>query len=70
MNNGNYYEQIDGAAMRSLVSAEVVNLYMEIFEEVALNTQLQLRVETHPAHAFALKIDAEKKKLQEMVAII
>ncbi len=36
--NGNYYEQIDGAAMCSLVSAVVVNLYMEIFEEVALNS--------------------------------
>ncbi len=30
---------------------------------------LCLRVETHPAHAFSLKIDAEKK-IQAMVAIL
>ncbi len=34
----NCYEQVDGAAIGSPVSAVVVNLYMELFEEVALNS--------------------------------
>ncbi len=34
--NGNCYEQVDGAAMGSPVSAVVTNLYMELFEEEAL----------------------------------
>ena len=36
--NGNCYEQVDGAAMGSPVSAVVANLYMEFFEEEALNS--------------------------------
>ncbi len=36
--NGNCYEQVDGAAMGSPVSAVVPNLYMEFFEEEALNS--------------------------------
>ncbi len=36
--NGNCYEQVDGAAMGSPVSAVVANLYMECFEEEALNS--------------------------------
>ena len=35
---GNFYEQKEGAAMGSLVSAVVANLYMEFFEELALET--------------------------------
>ena len=34
--NGEFYEQRQGAAMGSLVSAVVANLYMEFFEELAL----------------------------------
>ena len=34
--NGNFYEQREGAAMGSPVSAVVANLYMEFFEELAL----------------------------------
>ncbi len=36
--NGNCYEQVDGAAMGSPVSAVVANLYMEFFEEEDLNS--------------------------------
>ncbi len=36
--NGNCHEQVDGAAMGSSVSAVVANLYMECFEEEALNS--------------------------------
>ena len=36
--NGNYYEQREGAAMGSPVSAVVANLYMEHFEQIALGT--------------------------------
>ena len=35
---GTFYEQREGAAMGSPVSAVVANLYMEFFEGVALNT--------------------------------
>ncbi|XP_022104630.1 uncharacterized protein LOC110986762 [Acanthaster planci] len=35
---GTYYEQTDGAAMGSLVSAVIANLYMEAFEEEALQS--------------------------------
>ena len=35
---GNFYEQNEGAAMGSPVSAAVANLYMEFFEELALET--------------------------------
>ena len=35
--NGEFYEQREGAAMGSPVSAVVANLYMEIFEGLALN---------------------------------
>ena len=35
---GNFYEQKEGAAMGSPVSAVVANLYMEFFEELALET--------------------------------
>ena len=35
---GNFYEQKVGAAMGSPVSAAVANLYMEFFEELALET--------------------------------
>ena len=35
---GNIFEQIEGAAMGSPVSAVVANLYMEFFEELALET--------------------------------
>ena len=34
----NFYEQKEGAAMGSPVSAVVANLYMEFFEELALET--------------------------------
>ena len=34
--NGEFYEQSEGAAMGSPVSAVVANFYMELFEEVAL----------------------------------
>ena len=37
---GNFYEQKEGAAMGSLVSAVVANLYMVFFEELALETAL------------------------------
>ena len=36
--NGEFYEQKEGAAMGSPVSAVVANLYMEFFEELALRT--------------------------------
>ncbi len=36
--NGNCYEQVDGAAIFTPVSAVVANLYMEFFEEVDLNS--------------------------------
>ena len=36
--NGSIYEQKDGAAMGSPVSAVIANLYMESFEEQAINT--------------------------------
>ena len=36
--NGEFYEQREGAAMGSPVSAVVANLYMEFFEGLALNT--------------------------------
>ena len=35
---GNFYEQKEGAAMGSPVSAVVANLYMEFIEELALET--------------------------------
>ena len=35
---GNFYEQKEDAAMGSPVSAVVANLYMELFEELALDT--------------------------------
>ena len=38
--NGCYYEQREGAAMGSPVSAVVANLYMEHFEQIALGTAL------------------------------
>ncbi len=34
----NCYEQVDGAAMGSPISAVVANLYMEFFEKEALNS--------------------------------
>ena len=37
---GRFYEQKEGAAMGSPVSAVVANLYMEFFEELALETAL------------------------------
>ena len=37
---GNFYEQKEGPAMGSLVSAVVANLYMEFLEELALETAL------------------------------
>ena len=36
--NGSIYEQKDGAAMGSPVSAVIANLYMESFEEQAITT--------------------------------
>ena len=36
--NGEFYEQREGAAMGSPVSAVVPNLYMEFFEELVLRT--------------------------------
>ena len=39
---GQFYEQVEGAAMGSQVSSIVANLYMEYFEQKALNTA------THP----------------------
>ena len=36
--NGSIYEQKDGAAMGSPVSAVIANLYMENFEEQAITT--------------------------------
>ena len=36
--SGEFYEQRQGAAMGSPVSAVVANLYMEFFEELALET--------------------------------
>ena len=38
--NSCYYEQKEGAAMGSHVSAVVANLYMEHFEQIALNSAL------------------------------
>ena len=38
--NSCYYEQKEGAAMGSPVSAVVANLYMEHFEQIALNSAL------------------------------
>ena len=35
---GQFYEQVDGAAIRSLVSPIVANLYMEYFEQKTLST--------------------------------
>ena len=35
---GQFYEQVEGAAMDSLVSPIVANLYMEYFEQKALST--------------------------------
>ena len=35
---GSYHEQTDGAAMGSPVSPVVANIYMEMFEELALRT--------------------------------
>ena len=35
---GNFYEQKEGVVMGSLVSAVVANLYMEFFEDLALET--------------------------------
>ena len=37
---GSFYEQKEGAAMGSPVSAVVANLYIEFFEELALETAL------------------------------
>ena len=45
--NGSFYEQQEGAAMGSPVSAVIANLYMEVFEEQALQScdpQLRPRV--------------------------
>ena len=36
--NGSIYEQREGAAMRSPVSAVIANLYMESFEEQAIES--------------------------------
>jgi len=36
--NGSIYEQQEGAAMRSLVSAVIANLYTEAFEEQAIES--------------------------------
>ena len=36
--NGEFYEQMGGVAMGSLVSAVVANLYTEFFEELALRS--------------------------------
>ena len=36
--DGSYFEQKEGAAMGSPVSAVVANLYMEHFEQIALST--------------------------------
>ena len=42
---GDFYEQTQGAAMGSPVSAIVANLYMEFFEELALgSTPVKLRL--------------------------
>ena len=37
---GHFYEQKEGAAMGSPISAVVANLYMEFFDELALETAL------------------------------
>ena len=36
---GEYYQQEDGAAMGSPVSPVVANVYMEMFEDLALKTE-------------------------------
>ena len=43
--SGEFYEQRQGAAMGSPVSAVVANLYMEFFEELALESALSRPVE-------------------------
>ena len=41
---GEYYQQGDGAAMGSPVSPVVANIYMEMFEDLALKTKLAPRI--------------------------
>ena len=40
--NSEYYEQLEGAAMGSPVSPIVVNIFMEHFEEIALDSRFRL----------------------------
>ena len=48
---GSYYEQTDGAAMGSSVSSVVANIYMEMFEELAL------RMATHTPRIWRRYVD-------------
>ena len=40
--NSEYYEQLEGAAMGSPVSPIVANIFMELFEEIALDSRFRL----------------------------
>ena len=42
MYNSEYYEQLEGAAMGSPVSPIVANIFMEHFEEIALDSRFRL----------------------------
>ena len=44
MYQGEFYQQRDGAAMGSPVSPVVANIYMEMFEDLALRTELAPRI--------------------------
>ena len=46
-----YFEQTKGAAMGSAVSPIVVNIYMEAFEDRAINTEL------HPTRMWRRYVD-------------